>query len=84
VEIDRYAFLTIMRSGLPMYWCPCFGEEYGTFWTFQQREVLDTAPLPVQNYFVFALTKRKGIDSITTLSAPLNSNKKTGKTFFQE
>lgn len=76
VEIDRYAFLTIMRSGLPMYWCPCFGEEYGTFWTFQQREVLDTAPLPVQNYFVFALTKRKGIDPITTLSAPLNSNKK--------
>jgi len=72
VEIDPQAFITIMRSGLSIYWCPCFGKEHGTFWKFQQKEVLDTASLPVQNYFIFALTRRKGVDPIAALSMPLN------------
>jgi len=76
VAIDKYAFLTIMRSGLPIYWCPCFGEEYGTFWSFLQKEVLEVLPLSMQNYFFFALTKPKGMDPINILSMQLDPTKK--------
>ncbi len=76
VAIDKYAFLTIMRSGLPIYWCPCFGEEYGTFWKFLQRKILETLSLALQNYFFFALTKPKRIDPIDALSMQLNPDEK--------
>ncbi|MHB8971346.1 MAG: nucleoside hydrolase [Pirellulaceae bacterium] len=55
VDLDPQAYVRIMKSGLPVYWCPCFGEPYGTYWKFRQGEVLETAPAGLQNFFSFAL-----------------------------
>ena len=55
-----------MRSDLPVYWCPCFDGgtwqrgAHGTFWKFDQGQVLETAPESLQNWFLFALTKPAG------------------------
>ena len=76
VNLDRHAYLCIMQSGLPIYWCPCFDGTiwerglHGTYWKFDQQSVLETAPAGLQNWFVFALNKPKGVDSIEYLSAP--------------
>jgi hypothetical protein len=56
VDLDPHAYVRIMQSGLPVYWCPCFGNPYGTYWKFRQADVLETAPAGLQNFFLFALT----------------------------
>lgn len=57
VGLDPQAYVGIMRSGLPIYWCPCqpFRDPRSTFWDFDQAEVLDRAPVRVQNFFIYAL-----------------------------
>jgi len=76
VNLDRNAYVCIMQSGLPIYWCPCFHGtiwqrgRHGTYWKFNQGQVLETAPEGLQNWFIFALTKPKGVDPIAFLSAP--------------
>jgi hypothetical protein len=58
VSLDPNAYLRILTSSLPVYWVPCFGTNgYLSQWTFRQGDVLDSAPLALQNYFVYALTK---------------------------
>jgi hypothetical protein len=58
VGLDPHAYVRIMDSALPIYWMPCFGADgYLTFWQFRQAEVLETAPLAIQNYVVYALSK---------------------------
>jgi len=56
VDLDVHAYVRIMQSDLPVYWCPCFGSPYGTFWKFQQADVFETAPAGLQNFFLYALT----------------------------
>ena len=47
-----------MRSGLPIYWLPCFGPDgRASLWQFRHDEVLETAPPAVQNFFLYALGK---------------------------
>ncbi|MFC1597560.1 nucleoside hydrolase [Planctomycetota bacterium] len=76
VNLDRHAYVCVMRSGLPIYWCPCFHGTirergvHGTYWKFDQRRVLETAPKGLQNWFIFALTKPQNADPIAFLSAP--------------
>lgn len=60
VDLDKQAYLRVLRSDLPIYWCPCFGEPYGTYWRFQQGAVLETAPPPLVNFFLYALTTGRG------------------------
>ena len=55
VDLDPHAYVRILQSGLPVYWCPCFGTPYGTYWKFRQEDVLVTAPAGLQNFFLFAL-----------------------------
>lgn len=58
VRLDRHAYVRILSSGLPIYWVPCFGDgPYASHWKFKQGDVLISAPKPVQNFFVYALTK---------------------------
>ena len=65
-----------MRSGLPIYWCPCLDGGtwkrglYGTYWKFDQGQVLETAPESFQNWFLYALTKPADADPIAFLSKP--------------
>jgi len=57
VDLDVHAYVGLMRSGLPIYWCPCMprGNPGSTFWTFGHQEVLDGAPRPLLNFFIYAL-----------------------------
>ncbi len=58
VAYDPEAFLRIFESGLPLFWCPCFGK-YGfeTHYTADQTAVVGACSPRVQNYFVYCLTK---------------------------
>lgn len=76
VGLDRHSYVRVLRSGLPVYWCPCFdgggGKKergYATYWQFTQSQVLDAAPVGLQNWFIFALTK-PAADPIAFLSQP--------------
>jgi hypothetical protein len=54
--VDPQAYIGLMRSGLPIYWCPCQpAENRGTFWKFKHEEVLEGVPLGLLNWFVYAL-----------------------------
>lgn len=64
VGLDRHAYVAVLRSGLPVYWCPCFDggvwkrdRGYATFWQFTHADVLETAPEKLQNWFIYALTR---------------------------
>lgn len=58
---DRNAFIAIMRSGLPVYWAPCFGESnYETFWQADQGKLLKHTAEKLQNYFLYAFSKGAG------------------------
>ncbi len=76
VKLDRSAYCCIMQSGLPVYWCPCFDGgiwqrgRHGTYWKFVQSHVLDTVPRQLQNWFIYALAKPKGVDPVEFLTMP--------------
>ncbi len=58
VRLDLHAYLRIMRSGLPLYWAPCFGQDgYETYWKFTQADVLEAASPPVKNFLLYMLGK---------------------------
>ena len=58
VKLDRNAFVRILQSDLPVYWLPCFGTNgYSSYWKFRQGAVLESAPIPIQNFVIYALTK---------------------------
>ncbi len=74
VSLDPHAYVRIMDSPLPIFWMPCFGADgYKTHWYFQQAEVLDSAPLVLQNFMVYALTKPpvSERDPIAALADPI-------------
>ncbi len=61
VTLDPWAYRVIMRSDLPVYWCPCFSgglwrrdTGLATYWRFRHAEVLAGAPLVLQNFFLYA------------------------------
>lgn len=64
VQLDPLAYAGLMRSGLPIYWCPCLpipnvgsNTIYRTYWHFHQSDVLETAPRSLQNFFIYALQR---------------------------
>lgn len=77
VKLDPHAYTRILRSGLPVYWIPCFGaDEFQSYWKFKQRDVLEPAQRPVQNFFIYMLEKmdpRKN-DPLVYLSAKPESS----------
>ncbi|HNT88988.1 MAG TPA: nucleoside hydrolase [Candidatus Hydrogenedentes bacterium] len=79
VQLDPVAFVRIMRSGLPIYWVPCFGDGgYESLWTFDHEEVLEGLPGPIQNFFLYALDKTDPaqVDPIAALGAPVSAERK--------
>lgn len=76
VKLDPNAYVRVLRSGLPVYWCPCFDGgiwqrgDHGTYWRFVQGVVLEAAPADLQNWFIYALTKPRGVDPLGFLTAP--------------
>jgi hypothetical protein len=72
-SLDPQAYIRLMRAGLPVYWCPCFGgrmtiediirnglgtQQYQTYWRFRQSEIFASLPTPLQNYFLYALGEK--------------------------
>ena len=76
VGLDPQAFVGLMRSGLPVYWAPCFdgglwqNRGHASFWRASHRALLgETAP-EVRQYFIYALEK-EGSDPLAFLSRPV-------------
>ena len=73
VSLDPNAYIGLMNSGLPIYWCPCFtadnlklpspenvlaGKALCTYFIVpNQAKLLESARNDVKNYFVYALNK---------------------------
>jgi hypothetical protein len=59
VHLDVRAYVGLMRSGLPIYWCPCLPvKDYrSTQWTFKHGDVLEGVPNGLLNYFIYALQR---------------------------
>ncbi len=63
VGLDPQAFVGLMRSGLPVYWVPCFdgglwqNRGHASFWRASQRALLEKAAPEVIQYFIYALEK---------------------------
>ncbi len=72
VALDPNAYIGLMSSGLPIFWCPCFtevlklsspdevssGNAYGTFFIVPNQAKLLASTRPVvKNYFAYALGK---------------------------
>jgi hypothetical protein len=57
VHLDEKAYIGVMRSGLPVYWCPCLPirENRSTQWAFKHGQVLEGVPPALLNYFIYAL-----------------------------
>lgn len=57
VGYDPAAYLRLFESGLPIYWCPCFGKDgYETLFSADQTAVVGACDRRVQNFFVYCLT----------------------------
>lgn len=75
VELDRVAYVRMLRSGLPLYWVPCFGKGgYYSLWKCQHAELLEHAPEPLQAFFVYALEREDAAkkDPVAALREPIN------------
>lgn len=71
VRLDAHAYQGVMKSGLPIYWCPCVpgnGHRHSTYWKFRQDAVLENLPRPLLNFFVYAL-QRVAVEDIAPLAA---------------
>lgn len=61
VGLDRQAFVGLMRSGLPVYWVPCFdgglwqNHGHASFWRASHRALLEHAAPEVLQYFIYML-----------------------------
>ncbi len=60
VGLDPQAYGRMFESGLPLYWCPCFGSGgYQTLLTIDQPRVIGACGPAVRNFFVYCLTRSK-------------------------
>ena len=69
VSLDPLAYVRIMRSDLPVYWAPCFGQDgYTTIWRARRRDLLAQASGPVKNFFFYMWDKNRTDDPVAYLS----------------
>jgi len=74
VQLDPHAYVGVMRSGLPIYWLPCFGKEpFVCKWGFRQGELLDSLAVKVQRYFAYGLmgVNPAKVDPLQALEEPV-------------
>jgi len=82
VGLDPNAFVTIMNSGLPVYWVPCFdggvwkNEGNASYWKAQHSDLLRGASKPVINFFIYALRHKAENDHIGCLYNKIPENEK--------
>jgi len=80
VSLDPQAFVGLMRSGLPVYWVPCFdggswqNRGHASFWRASQRALLGEATPQILQYFIYALEKESS-DPLAFLSRPVEAER---------
>ncbi len=78
VQLDPQAYVAMMRSGLPVYWVPCFdgglwqNHGHASFWRISHRDLLQNTSPQLLQYFIYALEKRHE-EPIAFLKEPVNS-----------
>ncbi len=61
VALDPHAYVGLMRSGLPIYWVPCYdggvwqNRGHASFWKAKHADVLKQARPELVQYFIYAL-----------------------------
>jgi hypothetical protein len=81
VELDPQAYVGLMRSGLPIYWVPCFdgglwkNQGHASYWKAKHSDVLKGAAPELIQYFIYALEKEKS-DPLPFLKQPVDPARK--------
>ena len=82
VALDPTAYVAILRSGLPIYWVPCFDgplftnrRGYASWWTATWEELLPKVSSPLLQYFVFAMLQPSA-DPLSFLDQPVDDRQK--------
>jgi hypothetical protein len=81
VGLDPQAFIGLMRSGLPIYWVPCFdggpsqNRGHASFWRARHADLLQGAAPIVIQYFIYALEKEQA-DPLGFLDQPVDPARK--------
>lgn len=78
IDLDKNAFMAIMRSGLPIYWCVCDdggphtrgNRGLATLWILDEGKAINAAPKLLQNYFYYALSRSTDPKAVAFLSKP--------------
>jgi hypothetical protein len=80
VDLDRNAFICVLRSGLPVFWVPCMdggvfkNNGHASFWKARHSDVLGPCAPELVQYFIYALEKKapSAEDPLQFLSKPVN------------
>jgi 3',5'-cyclic AMP phosphodiesterase CpdA len=78
VMLDVQAYRRVLRSGLPVFWVPCFdggawqNAGRASFWRAKHRDLLSRVKSPLKQYFIHALEHRMPADPIAFLEEPVD------------
>lgn len=81
VQLDPHAYVALMRSGLPVWWVPCFdgglwqNRGHASFWKASHRDLLQHAPPTVLQFFIYALEHEQA-NPLSFLSEPVNPSRR--------
>ncbi|OHB82080.1 MAG: hypothetical protein A2V98_12640 [Planctomycetes bacterium RBG_16_64_12] len=81
VGLDPQAYIGLLRSGLPVYWLPCFdgglwqNGGHASFWQARHEDLLQGAPAELIQFFIYALEKETG-DPRAFIRAPVDPARK--------
>jgi hypothetical protein len=81
VGLDPHAYVGLMRSGLPVWWVPCFdgglwqNRGHASFWKASHRDVLQGVSPSLMQYFIYAL-EHEQTEPLAFLSQPVEAARK--------
>ena len=82
VDLDPQAYVGLMRSGLPVYWVPCFdgglwqNHGHASFWKAAHETLIKDVRSEVMQYFIYALDRQKA-PPLEFLSQPVPAEART-------
>jgi len=83
VSLNSGAYATMFELPCPIYWMPAYhaltktgivSGEYGTYFSFQQKEILPHLSDRLQAFFAYMLSKESGTNWLSYLLDPANKN----------
>ncbi len=78
VQLDPHAYIGLMRSGLPVYWVPCFdgglwrNNGHASFWQAKHSALLRDAAPQLLQFFIYALEKETA-EPLSFLTQPVDA-----------